>query len=105
MAPNLKPKTVLIADDEPDILDLLEYSLSREGYNVVKARDGAQALEKAVKHNPDLFILDIMMPEIDGIEVCRRLRALPQFNKSIILILTARSEEYSEIAGFEAGAD
>lgn len=100
-----KKKTVLIADDEPDIIELLDYSLTKEGYHVVKAKDGAQAIEKAQKHNPDFFILDIMMPEMDGIEVCRKLRAIPQFNKAIILFLTARGEEYSEIAGFEAGAD
>lgn len=101
----MKAKKILIADDEADILDLLEYSLSREGYEVIKARDGQQALDKAAKLKPDLFILDIMMPGIDGIEVCRRLRSMPEFRKSIIFILTARTEEYSEIAGFEAGAD
>jgi two-component system, OmpR family, alkaline phosphatase synthesis response regulator PhoP len=101
----LKKKTILIADDEPDILDLLDYTLSKENYQVIKARDGAQAMEKALKHRPDIFILDIMMPEMDGIEVTRKLRANPVFDKSVIVILTARNEEYSEIAGFEAGAD
>ncbi|MFK7968937.1 MAG: response regulator transcription factor [Bacteroidia bacterium] len=96
---------VLIVDDEIDILDLLDYNLVKEGYEVSRAMDGAEALKMAAKHLPDLVLLDIMMPEMDGIETCRRLRQLPGLEKTYIVFLTARAEEYSELAGFEAGAD
>lgn len=98
-------KKILIADDEPDILEMLEYALERDGFEVIKALDGEETIRKATKHVPDIILLDIMMPKMDGIEVCRNLRKDPKFENSIILILTARSEEYSEVAGFEAGAD
>lgn len=98
-------KKILIADDEPDILEMLEYALQRDGFDVIKANDGEETIRKAAKHSPDIILLDIMMPKMDGIEVCRHLRHDPQFENTIILILTARSEEYSEVAGFEAGAD
>jgi two-component system alkaline phosphatase synthesis response regulator PhoP len=96
---------ILIVDDEVDILDLLEYNLEKEGYKVLRAMDGDEAIKIAGKQKPDLILLDIMMPKLDGIETCRRLRALPQLKKSYIVFLTARSEEYSELAGFDAGAD
>jgi two-component system alkaline phosphatase synthesis response regulator PhoP len=98
-------KKILIADDEPDILEMLEYALERDGFEVYKAHDGEDTLRKAVKHMPDIILLDVMMPKVDGIEVCRTLRNDSKFENTIILILTARSEEYSEVAGFEAGAD
>lgn len=98
-------KKILIVDDEIDILDLLEYNLEKDGYDVVKAMDGEEALATAAKTKPDLILLDIMMPRLDGIETCRRLRELPDMEQVYIVFLTARSEEYSEVAGFEAGAD
>lgn len=97
--------SILIADDERDILEMLEYTLSKEGYKVIKAENGQETLNKAVEHSPDIILLDIMMPKMDGIEVCRALRGKPQFDDTIIMILTARGEEYSEVAGFDAGAD
>ena len=97
--------SILIADDERDILEMLEYTLSKEGYKVIKAENGQETLNKAVEHSPDIILLDIMMPKMDGIEVCRTLRGKPQFDNTIIMILTARGEEYSEVAGFDAGAD
>lgn len=96
---------VLIVDDELDILDLLEYNLMQEGYEVSKAMDGEEAIEIAKKVKPDLILLDIMMPKLDGIETCRRLRNLPSMQGVYIVFLTARSEEYSELAGFDVGAD
>lgn len=96
---------VLIVDDEIDILDLLEYNLEKEGYKVLRAMDGDEAIKIAAKQKPDLILLDIMMPKLDGIETCRQLRELPQLKNVYIVFLTARSEEYSELAGFDAGAD
>lgn len=96
---------ILIVDDEPDILDLLEYNLEREGYEVVRAKDGEEALAKTVSEQPDMILLDIMMPHMDGVEACRRLRGLEEGKNAFIVFLTARGEEYSEIAGLEAGAD
>ncbi|MEM7509993.1 MAG: response regulator transcription factor [Bacteroidota bacterium] len=98
-------KKILIVDDEEDILDLLEYNLEQEGYQVARALDGEKAIELAVREKPDMILLDIMMPKLDGIETCRRIRGLPDMDKIYIVFLTARSEEYSELAGFEAGAD
>ena len=96
---------ILIADDERDIIEMLEYALNKEGYNVITAEDGAETIKKAEAHKPDIILLDIMMPKMDGIEVCRTLRGKPGFENTIIIILTARGEEYSEVAGFDAGAD
>ncbi len=99
-----KPK-ILIVDDEPDILDLIEYNLNKEGYQVYTASNGREAVIEAKKVIPDLIILDIMMPKMDGIEACRVMRAMPEFKNTFMVFLTARSEEYSEIAGFNVGAD
>jgi len=101
----IQKQIILIVDDEKDILDLLEYNLLKEGYQVLKASDGEEALN-VVRNNPvDLVLLDIMMPKLDGIETCRRLREMPEGKKTYIVFLTAREEEYSEVAGFEAGGD
>ena len=96
---------ILIVDDEEDILELLEYNLEKEGYAVIKAFDGEEALQTITREKPDLIILDIMMPKMDGIETCRQIRNIPGMENVYIIFLTARSEEYSELAGFEAGAD
>ena len=96
---------ILIVDDEKDILEMLEYTLRKEGYEVFKASNGEKGLELAEAHKPEIIILDIMMPGMDGIELCRELRARPDFQNTFIIILTARGEEYSEVAGFDAGAD
>ncbi len=101
----MQGKKVLIADDEPDILELLAYAMEKEGYEVILAHDGEETIKKALKHLPDIILLDVMMPKKDGIEVCRQLRTEKSLEETIILILTARSEEYSEVAGFDAGAD
>lgn len=96
---------ILLVDDEPDILEFLKYNFEKENYEVSTAKNGLKALEKAKKNVPDLILLDVMMPNLDGIEVCRLLREIPQFSETLIVFLTARSEDYSEIAGFDVGAD
>lgn len=96
---------ILIVDDEPDILELIEYNLKKEGYQVFLASNGQEGINVAKKVHPDLIILDIMMPKMDGIEACRLMRAIPEFKNTFMVFLTARSEEYSEIAGFNVGAD
>lgn len=96
---------LLLVDDEPDILEFLSYNLKKEGYNVFTANNGKEAIVVAKKENPDLIILDVMMPDMDGIETCREIRALPGLKDVMIAFLTARSEDYSQIAGFEVGAD
>lgn len=96
---------ILVVDDEPDILEFIEYNLKREGYQVFLGSNGQEAIEKAKQVKPDLILLDVMMPIVDGIEACKSLRELPEFKTTFIVFLTARSEEYSEIAGFNAGAD
>lgn len=100
-----KGKKILIADDEPDILEILEYNLTAEGFTVVKAKDGAEALDIARKEKPDLIILDVMMPRKNGMEVCQLLRSQPEFSSTLIIILTALSDESSHIKGLETGAD
>lgn len=100
--PNRK---VLLVDDEVDVLEILAYNLRQEGYEPLTAEDGQVALELARTHQPSLILLDIMMPGMDGLEVCRQLRKLPETRESHIIFLTARSEEFAEMAGFEAGAD
>ncbi|PUV22734.1 MULTISPECIES: response regulator transcription factor [Sphingobacterium] len=96
---------ILIVDDEKDILDLIAFNLNREGYQVSTAQNGEEAIQVAKQVNPDLIILDVMMPKMDGIEACRIMRAMPEFKNTFMVFLTARSEEYSEIAGFHVGAD
>lgn len=96
---------VLIADDEEDILELLEYNLEKEGYQVLKARNGQEAIDVAIKETPDIILLDIMMPVMDGIQACHSIRKEPSLDQTYVIFLTARIEEYSEIAGFSAGAD
>lgn len=96
---------VLIVDDEPDILEFLRYNLSRNGFQTIEASNGKEALRQAEREIPDLILLDIMMPGMDGVETCYELRKNPKLKDTIIAFLTARSEEYSEIAGLEAGAD
>ena len=96
---------VLVVDDDEDILELLEYNLEKENYQVVKARNGKEAVEVAVKEVPDIVLLDIMMPVMDGIQACQLMRKEPNLDEAYIIFLTARIEEYSEIAGFSAGAD
>lgn len=100
----LAPK-VLLVDDEQDILELLKYNLEREGYQVTTALNGRDAIRSAKATRPDLIVLDIMMPGMDGVEVCNQLRQLPEFKQTLITFLSARGEDYSQIAGFEAGAD
>lgn len=96
---------ILVVDDEPDILEILSYNLKREGYQVLTAKNGKEGLEVARKELPQLIILDIMMPELDGVEVCRILRSESQFDKSVIAFLTARDEDYSQIAALDVGGD
>jgi two-component system alkaline phosphatase synthesis response regulator PhoP len=96
---------ILLVDDEPDIIEFLSYNLKKEGYQVFTALTGEEGIAVARKEVPHLILLDVMMPGIDGIEVCRELRGLPGMDSVIIAFLTARSEDYSHIAGFEAGAD
>lgn len=100
-----KPWKVLIADDEPDILEILQYNLQNEGYEVVIARDGDEALEKAKRSQPDLVVLDMMMPRKTGMEVCRLLRTLPAFQETLIIFLTAVSDDGTQVRGLETGAD
>jgi two-component system, OmpR family, alkaline phosphatase synthesis response regulator PhoP len=106
MANNALPKPkILLVDDDPDIIELLEYNLSKEGYEIASANDGIQAVEVAKNFKPDLILLDVMMPRQDGIETARQLRQLPDFKDTYILFLTARAEEYTEVAAFDVGAD
>jgi two-component system, OmpR family, alkaline phosphatase synthesis response regulator PhoP len=101
-----KPKhKVLVVDDEEPIQELLRYNLEKDGYDVKTAGDGLRAVEIARKFLPDLVLLDIMMPKMDGVETCRLLREIPELQKTFIIFLTARSEEYSEVAAFDVGAD
>ena len=96
---------ILCVDDEPDILEILKYNLSNEGYNVSTAADGKPAIEIAYNISPNLIIMDVMMPNMDGIEACDKLRSDEKFNDTIIMFLTARGEDYSHVAAYEAGAD
>jgi two-component system, OmpR family, alkaline phosphatase synthesis response regulator PhoP len=96
---------VLVVDDEESIVELLKYNLEKSGFEVKTALDGFKAVEIAKKFEPDLVLLDIMMPKMDGVETCRLLREIPQLEKTFIIFLTARSEEYSEVAAFDVGAD
>ena len=96
---------ILLVDDEPDILEIVGYNLSSEGYQVITADNGAQGVKKAKKEKPHLIILDVMMPEMDGIEACELIRKTQGLEDVIITFLTARGEDYSQVAGFDAGAD
>lgn len=96
---------ILLVDDEPDILEIIGYNLSSEGYQIITAENGEEAIKKAKKERPQLIILDLMMPEMDGIEACEQIRKIPELSQTIITFLTARGEDYSQMAGFEAGAD
>lgn len=96
---------ILLVDDEKDILEIVGYNLSQEGYQISTANNGKEAIAKAKKELPHLIILDVMMPEMDGIEACENIRKIPELQDTIITFLTARSEDYSQVAGFDAGAD
>lgn len=100
-----KGRKVLIADDEPDILEILKYNLEKEGYTVLTAKDGDEALDKAKQAQPDLIVLDMMMPKKSGMEVCELLRAQSQFKDTLIMFLTALSDETTQLKGFDTGAD
>jgi len=96
---------ILLVDDEEDILEFLSYNLKKDGFEILTANNGAKGLALAKKHKPDLVILDVMMPEMDGVDVCQRIRELPELDETLVLFLSARAEDYSELAGFSAGAD
>lgn len=97
--------TVLIVDDDPDVLEILNYNLKQEGYKVIRAENGVEAVKKAKKKKPQLIILDVMMPEMDGIEACEKIREIKSLDNAVIAFLTARGEDYSHVAGYDAGAD
>ncbi len=101
----MKKEKILLVDDEPDIIDLITYNLEKEGYDIQSATNGRDAIEMAKTFIPDLILLDVMMPEMDGIETCVELREQDSLRGAIIAFLTARGEDYSQIAGFDAGAD
>jgi len=96
---------ILLVDDDPDILEIVSYNLVQEGFEIFTASNGKEAIFKAIKEVPDLIIMDVMMPEMDGVEACENIRRIPALNHVIITFLTARSEDYSQVAGFDAGAD
>ena len=96
---------ILLVDDEEDTVEFIKYNLEQEGFQIATAYDGRESIEKAITFKPHLIVLDVMMPNMDGVEVCNELRKLPQFKNTIITFLTARHEDYSQIAGFDAGAD
>ncbi len=99
------PVKILVVDDEPDILDILRYNLEKEGYKVFTAEDGRAGIKLAESEKPNLVILDIMMPKMDGVEVCRYLRSKSEFDRTVISFLTAREEDYSQIAALDVGGD
>jgi two-component system alkaline phosphatase synthesis response regulator PhoP len=101
----MEPYRILLVDDEPDILEFLGYNLRKEGYEVHTCSNGRDGLAKAIEVQPHLAILDVMMPEMDGIETCREIRNMPRLKNTLVVFLTARGEDYSQIAGFDAGAD
>ena len=96
---------VLVVDDEPNIVEILKYNLQKEGYEVATAEDGLKAVKTAIKFQPDVILLDIMMPNQDGVETCLQIRQIPELKHAFIIFLTARLEEYSEVAAFDVGAD
>lgn len=97
--------TILLVDDEPDIIEIVRYNLALEGYKIETAEDGEEAIFKAQKFRPQLVLLDVMMPKLNGIETCKRLRDIPELSEMVIAFLTARAEDFSQMNGFEAGAD
>lgn len=99
------PYRILLVDDEPDILEIVGYNLAQEGYAIYKASNGKEAIVQAQEHQPHLILLDVMMPKMNGLEACTQLRALPSLEQVLIAFFTARSEEYAQIEGLEAGAD
>ena len=102
---NVENYKVLLVDDEPDILEFISYNMKKEGFQVLTASNGQEAIGIAQAEVPELIILDVMMPEMDGIETCEEIKKIPALKNSIVAFLTARGEDYSQIAGFEAGAD
>jgi two-component system, OmpR family, alkaline phosphatase synthesis response regulator PhoP len=102
---NQKNIKILLVDDEPDILDFLSYNLKKEGFDVFTAENGLKAIEIATKIQPDLIVLDVMMPQLDGVETCRRLRAMPDFKQTVIIFLTARDEDFTQVAALDVGGD
>ncbi|WP_347157667.1 response regulator transcription factor [Pontibacter chitinilyticus] len=96
---------ILVVDDDPDIVEMLQYNLTREGYDVAQAENGKKAIEEAQDFKPDIILMDVMMPVLDGIAACRQLREMNEFRHTHVIFLTARAEEFSEVAAFEAGAD
>lgn len=102
---NKKDIRILLVDDEPDILEIISYNLSKEGYTVFTAKNGAEGIKKAKREKPHLIVLDVMMPEMDGVEACEAIRKIPELKQTLITFLTARGEDYSQVAGFDAGAD
>lgn len=101
----MKGKKILLIDDEQDILEILSYNLEKEGYQVFTANNGNEGIVKAKEIIPDLILLDVMMPEKDGIETCQEMRQIKELQKTLIVFLSARSEEFSQLAGFDAGAN
>lgn len=97
--------TILLVDDEPDIIEIVRYNLALEGYKIETAENGEEAIFKAQKFRPQLVLLDVMMPKLNGIETCKRLRDIPELSEMVIAFLTARAEDFSQMNGFEAGAD
>lgn len=98
-------RTILLVDDDPDIREFISFNLDKEGFKVETAKNGAEGVELCKKHKPDLVLLDVMMPGMDGIEACEMIRATPEIANTIIAFLSARGEDYSQVAGFESGAD
>src|SRR5690554_5619684 len=101
----MKKEKILLVDDDPDILEIIKYNLQKENYHVLTADNGEEAIHIAKKETPDLGILDVMMPEMDGMEACYEMRKIPALQETLIIFLSARKEDFSQIAGFDAGAD
>ena len=101
----MSDEKILLVDDEPDILEFIGYNLTKEGFDVTTTNNGKDAIQLAKKINPDLIILDVMMPEMDGIETCYEIRSINELKNTLITFLSARGEDYSQVAGFDAGAD
>lgn len=101
----MRNEKILLVDDEPDVIEILGYNLEKEGYQIISASNGADAIKLALKELPDLIIIDVMMPVMDGMETCYQIRNIPKLQNTLITFLSARNEDYSQIAGFDAGAD